>query len=57
MTGIATIPEFAWDLSLGIYLIVKGFKPSPLATGTIPAMPTTRSPGAPSQPAPATPVG
>jgi hypothetical protein len=26
--GIATIPEFAWELSLGIYLIVKGFKPS-----------------------------
>jgi hypothetical protein len=28
--GIATIPEFAWELSLGIYLIVKGFKPSPI---------------------------
>jgi hypothetical protein len=26
--GIATVPEFAWELSLGIYLIVKGFKPS-----------------------------
>lgn len=26
--GIATIPEFCWELSLGIYLIVKGFKPS-----------------------------
>jgi hypothetical protein len=26
--GIATIPEFAWELSLGIYLIAKGFKPS-----------------------------
>jgi len=25
---IATIPEFFWELSLGIYLIVKGFKPS-----------------------------
>lgn len=24
---IATIPEFAWELSLGIYLIAKGFKP------------------------------
>ena len=23
---IATIPEFIWELSLGIYLIVKGFK-------------------------------
>jgi hypothetical protein len=27
---IATIPEFAWELSLGIYLTVKGFKPSPI---------------------------
>lgn len=25
--GIATIPEFFWELSFGIYLIVKGFKP------------------------------
>ena len=25
---IATIPEFLWELSLGIYLVVKGFKPS-----------------------------
>jgi hypothetical protein len=25
---IATIPEFFWELSLGIYLIIKGFKPS-----------------------------
>ena len=23
--AIATIPEFVWELSLGIYLIVKGF--------------------------------
>jgi hypothetical protein len=28
--GIATIPEFFWELSLGIYLTVKGFKPSPV---------------------------
>jgi hypothetical protein len=28
--GIATIPEFVWELSLGIYLTVKGFKPSPV---------------------------
>jgi hypothetical protein len=25
---IATVPEFFWELSLGIYLVVKGFKPS-----------------------------
>ena len=28
--GIATIPEFLWELSLGIYLTVRGFKPSPV---------------------------
>jgi hypothetical protein len=30
--SIATIPEFVWELSLGIYLIVKGFKPSQITT-------------------------
>jgi hypothetical protein len=28
--SIATIPEFVWELSLGIYPLVKGFKASPL---------------------------
>lgn len=32
---IATAPEFAWELSLGIYLMVKGFKPSPILSGTV----------------------
>jgi gamma-glutamyltranspeptidase len=31
---IATIPEFAWELSPGIYLMVKGFKPSPILSAT-----------------------
>jgi hypothetical protein len=31
--GIATIPEFIWELSLGIWLTVKGFKPSPITAG------------------------
>jgi hypothetical protein len=30
--AIATIPEFLWELSLGIYLVVRGFKPAPIAT-------------------------
>jgi hypothetical protein len=30
--GIATIPEILWELSVGIYLTVKGFKPSPLTS-------------------------
>jgi hypothetical protein len=29
--GIATIPEFLWELSLGIWLTVKGFRPCPRA--------------------------
>ncbi|MGH3479053.1 MAG: DUF4386 domain-containing protein, partial [Nocardioidaceae bacterium] len=33
--AIATIPEFVWELSLGIYLMVKGFKPAPILSGTI----------------------
>jgi hypothetical protein len=30
---IATVPEFFWELSLGIYLMVKGFNPSPITAG------------------------
>jgi Domain of unknown function (DUF4386) len=30
---IATVPEIAWEASLGIYLIVKGFKPSSAVLG------------------------
>ena len=33
LQGLATIPEFVWELSFGIYLIVKGFKPSPILAG------------------------
>ncbi|HET6712603.1 MAG TPA: hypothetical protein VFI59_02705 [Actinomycetota bacterium] len=33
LQGIATIPEFLWELSLGIYCVVKGFRPSPIITG------------------------
>ena len=33
---IATVPEFFWELSLGIYLLVKGFKPSPITAGLEP---------------------
>src|SRR5687768_7338149 len=28
--ALATAPEFVWELGLGIYLVVKGFKPSPI---------------------------
>ena len=33
LQGIATVPEALWVLSFGIYLIVKGFKPSPTPAG------------------------
>ena len=33
LQGVATIPEFIWELSFGIYLIVKGFKLPPVLTG------------------------
>jgi hypothetical protein len=32
-SAIATIPEFFWELSLGIWLIVKGFNASPITAG------------------------
>ncbi len=31
--AIATVPEFLWELSLGVYLTVKGFRPSALLDG------------------------
>ncbi len=31
--ALATIPEFIWELALGIYLVVKGFKPSRITSG------------------------
>ncbi len=33
LQGLATIPEFVWELSFGVYLIVKGFKPAPVPGG------------------------
>jgi hypothetical protein len=37
--AVATIPEFAWELSLGIYPIVKGFKASPILGAGVPTSP------------------
>jgi hypothetical protein len=34
---LLSIPEIAWEASLGIYLIAKGFKPSPIIPGDTPA--------------------
>jgi len=32
-SSIPTIPVFAWEMSLAVWLIVKGFKPSPVISG------------------------
>jgi Domain of unknown function (DUF4386) len=32
-SSIAVAPIFVWELSLGVYLVVKGFKPSPITVG------------------------
>ena len=42
--GIATIPEFLWELAFGIHLIVRGFKPSPIPAGAG-SEPVTRAAG------------
>jgi hypothetical protein len=31
--GIATVPIALWEVSLGVWLVVKGFKPSPITSG------------------------
>lgn len=41
--GIATIPEFFWELSLGIYCVVKGFRPTPITPES--GSPTTATAG------------
>jgi hypothetical protein len=43
--GVATIPEAVWELSFGIYLIVKGFRPSPILA-EVDSGPVGRSAGA-----------
>lgn len=44
LKALSAAPEFVWELSLGIYLVVKGFRPSPII-----AMDTTiRVPESPS---------
>ena len=33
LAGLPVIPVAAWEFSLGVWLVVKGFKPSPITTG------------------------
>jgi hypothetical protein len=35
MGVIAALPVFAWEMSLAVYLVVKGFKPSPLTAPAV----------------------
>jgi hypothetical protein len=39
VTLLAALPIAAWELSLGIYLVVKGFKPAPILTTGLPPVP------------------
>ena len=39
MSVIATLPIFFWELSLGVWLVVKGFKPSPITATSVPPAP------------------
>jgi hypothetical protein len=34
IAAVVALPEFAWELSLAIYLIAKGFNPSAIASGS-----------------------
>jgi hypothetical protein len=36
VAGIAVIPVAVWELSLGLYLVIKGFKPAPILTSGVP---------------------
>jgi hypothetical protein len=40
LTVVATVPIFVWELSLGLWLMVKGFKPSPITAGMLAAATT-----------------
>ena len=33
VAALAALPVAAWELSLGVWLVVKGFKPSPITAG------------------------
>jgi hypothetical protein len=33
--GVLTVPEIVWEAALGIYLIVKGYRPAPILDRTV----------------------
>jgi hypothetical protein len=54
-SGIALLPIFAWELSLGLWMAIKGFKPS--APLMVAAAAQSSSPGGPATAFPARAVG
>ena len=44
--GLLAIPIALWEFSLGVYLVVKGFKPSPITSAMETVKPDRRIPGA-----------
>jgi hypothetical protein len=44
MSALCTIPVAVWEFSLGIYLVVKGFKPSPIIASVVRAASAHTSP-------------
>jgi hypothetical protein len=44
--GLLAIPIAVWEFSLGVYLVVKGFKPSPITSAIETVKPNRRIPGA-----------
>ena len=38
--AIATVPEFLWELGLGLYLTFRGFRPSPILSSSPPGGPS-----------------
>lgn len=37
LAGLGALPIAVWEFSLGVYLLVKGFRPSPITAGMVPA--------------------
>lgn len=46
VAGLSALPIAVWEFSLGVYLIVKGFKPSPITSAMEPDNPDRPVPGA-----------
>lgn len=42
-SAIATAPIFVWELSLGVWLVVRGFRPSPITSTSVPSVHGHRS--------------